>query len=63
MCFIKITFLEKKPWPAEKVLDSQQKKNQPCKQGFLEVGYTRSSTHFPVTQDVMAFVEMQCDTD
>lgn len=63
MCFIKITSLEKSHDLLKKVLDCHIAiQKSLCKQGFLEVWYTRFSTHFPVTQDVMAFVEMQYDT-
>lgn len=67
MCSLKITFLEKK----KKAMTSSKifgwphgdTKTRPYKQGFLEVRYTRSSTHFPVAQDVVAFVEIQHDTE
>lgn len=66
MCSLKIIFLEKKkPLTCSKIFGwpHGDTKTRPYKQGFLEVRYTRSSTHFPVTQDAVAFVEIQRDTE
>lgn len=65
MCSLKITFLEKKAMTSSKIFGwpHGDTKTLPYKQGFLEVRYARSSTHFPVTQDAVAFVEIQHDTE